>query len=272
VVLDRLTFVGDGVADVTAPTVSATLNPAQPDGANGWYTRNVTVTVNATDNGTIASRQRSTDGGQTWVNANTALTVSAEGSTTVLFRATDNGGNVSEVGSVTVKIDKTTPVVEVDGVTDGGSVGNASDDPTWAATDAVSGVGSVSATLDGAAVEAPVELWRLALGEHRLVVTAVDNAGHQTTTTVVFTVTTSLAELIALTDELARDGLVTPVGERTLEKRLAQAAKQLAAGNTAAAVSQLEEYVALVADPAHVPDADAAAALTRDAEAVIDWL
>ena len=98
---------GNGVADVTPPTVSATLSPATPNGANGWYTSNVTVTVNATDNGTVASRQRSTDGGATWVNANTALTISTEGTTTVLYRATDNGGNVSQVGSVTVKLDKT---------------------------------------------------------------------------------------------------------------------------------------------------------------------
>ena len=70
VVLDSLTFAGNGVADAMPPTVSATLNPATPNGANGWYTSNVTVTINATDNGTVASRQRSTDGGVTWVNAN----------------------------------------------------------------------------------------------------------------------------------------------------------------------------------------------------------
>ena len=73
------------------------------------------MTINATDNGTVASRQRSTDGGVTWVNANNALTVSTEGITTVLYRATDNGGNVSEVGSVTIKLDKTAPTVTISG-------------------------------------------------------------------------------------------------------------------------------------------------------------
>ena len=199
VVLDRLTFVGSGVADVTPPTVAAVLTPAAPDGENGWYTSNVTVRLNATDNGTVASRQYSTNGGTTWttVNANNpTFTVSAEGTTTVLYRATDNGGNVSEVGQLVIKIDKSAPTVAFVGATAGSDVGNAGD-VSWTAADAISGIQSVTATLDGTAVagDQPVALWRLALGEHTLVVTAEDNAGRTTTSTLTFTTTTSLAEL-----------------------------------------------------------------------------
>ena len=114
---------GNGVADVTPPTVVAVLTPAAPNGENGWYTSNVTVRLNATDNGTVSSRQYSTNGGSTWttVNANTpTFTVSAEGTTTVLYRATDNGGNVSEVGRLVVKIDKTAPTVAFAGRGRGG--------------------------------------------------------------------------------------------------------------------------------------------------------
>jgi hypothetical protein len=270
VVLDSLTFTGDGVADVTPPTVSATLSPATPNGANGWYTSNVTVTVNATDNGTVASRQRSTDGGATWVNANTALTISAEGTTTVLYRATDNGGNVSQVGSVTVKLDKTAPVVAVSGAAEGASVGNAGD-LTWTASDATSGIDTVAATVDGAAVAAdkPLALWTLPLGSHALVVTAKDKAGLVTTTTRTFTTTTSILTLTALTERLAREGLVTPSGEKALEKRLQQAEKHIAGGRTSAAVSQLEGFVAAAKSSSNVRDAAASAALQRDANAVI---
>ena len=81
--VDAFTFVGDGVADRTPPTVSATLNPAAPDGENGWYTGNVTLTVTATDNGTVSSRQYSIDGGTTWLNAANPVTLSAEGATDV---------------------------------------------------------------------------------------------------------------------------------------------------------------------------------------------
>ena len=270
VVLDTLRFVGDGVADTTAPTVSATLSPATPNGADGWYTSNVSVTVSATDNGTVASRQRSVDGGATWVNANTALTVGTDGTTTVLYRATDNGGNVSEVGSVTVKLDKTQPAIGISGVTDGASVGNAGN-VSWTVTDATSGIDTVSATVDGDAVAAnqPLALWTLSLGSHTLVVTAKDKAGLVRTTTTTFTTTTSLAELTALTERLAREGLVTKAGEPVLEKRLQQAAKQLANGRKAAAASLLQEFVELAKSGANVSDATASAALQRDANAVI---
>lgn len=276
VVLDRLTFVGNGVADVTLPTVAAVLTPATPNGENGWYTSNVTVRLNATDNGTVSSRQYSTNGGTTWttVNANNpTFTVSTEGTTTVLYRATDNGGNVSVVGQLVIKIDKSDPTVSFDGATAGGEVGNAGD-VSWTAADAISGIQSVTATLDGTAVPADqaVELWRLTLGTHTVVVTAEDNAGRTTASTLTFTTTTSLAELTELTRRLADSGEVSGAGESQLLKRLAQAKKQADTGRVAAAVSQVEEFIALLAVPAIVPDDAAATALERDAREVIDQL
>ena len=252
------------------------LTPATPNGENGWYTSNVTVRLNATDNGTVSSRQYSTNGGTTWttVNANNpTFTVSMEGTTTVLYRATDNGGNVSVVGQLVITIDKSDPTVSFDGATAGGEVGNAGD-VSWTAADAISGIQSVTATLDGTAVPADqaVELWRLTLGTHTVVVTAEDNAGRTTASTLSFTTTTSLAELTELTRRLADSGEVSDAGESQLLKRLAQAKKQADTGRVAAAVSQVEEFIALLAVPAIVPDDDAATALERDAREVIDQL
>ena len=132
----------------------------------------------------------------------------------------------------------------------------------------------MTATLDGTAVagDEPVELWRLTLGAHTLVVTAEDNAGRTTTSTLTFTTTTSLAELTELTTRLADSGEVSAAGESQLLKRLAQAKKQADAGRVPAAVSQLEDYIALLANRALVPDAAAAAALERDAREVIAQL
>lgn len=273
VVLDRLTFAGNGVADVTPPTVSVTLDPAQPNGENGWYTGNVTARLVATDNGTISTRQFSTNGGQTWttVNANNPVTtVSAEGTTTLLYRATDNGGNVGS-GQVVIRIDKTAPTVAITGATDGASVGNAGD-VSWTAADAVSGVQSVTATLDGQPATSPVALWRLSLGQHTLVVSVEDNAGRTASQSVTFTTTTSLAELTALTARLGGSGEVSKTGLTQLSKRLDQAKKQADAGRTSAAVSQLHDFIALLPDRTLVPDATAAAALERDAREVIRQL
>ena len=129
----------------------------------------------------------------------------------------------------------------------------------------------MTATVDGVAVatDTPLALWRLSLGSHTLVVKATDKAGLATTTTRTFTTTTSLLTLTALTERLAREGLVTPAGERELEKRLQQAEKHIAGGRTSAAVSQLEGFIAAAKSTAYVRDAAASAALQRDAAAVI---
>ena len=52
---------------------------------------------------------------------------------------------------MTIKLDKTAPTVAVSGAADGASVGN-SGDITWTATDATSGIDTVTATVDGVAV------------------------------------------------------------------------------------------------------------------------
>ncbi len=279
IVLDRVRFVGDGVADVTAPTVTATVDPAEPPGENGWYTEPVRIAVTATDDGTVALREVSTDGGTTWVPASSPVAVTAEGETEVLYRATDNGGNVSEVGSLTVKIDTQAPVVEVEGLDGTPAAGGAvrvgnSGDVTWSATDATSGVETVTATLDGApvAADAPLELWRLRLGRHTLEVTATDAAGQTATTTVTFVAATSVEELTALTERLARAGALTTTGEVRLENRLAAAATAIDAGRFPAAAAQLTAFGRLAGDSSVVRDRAAGTALSRDAAAVIAQL
>jgi hypothetical protein len=129
----------------------------------------------------------------------------------------------------------------------------------------------VTATVDGVAVAAdkPLALWTLSLGSHTLVVKATDKAGLVTTSTRTFTTTTSILSLTALTERLSREGLVTPAGEKELEKRLQQAEKHVAGGRTAAAISQLQSFVDAAKSTSNVRDAAASAALQRDANAVI---
>ncbi|RIQ22257.1 PQQ-dependent sugar dehydrogenase [Jiangella rhizosphaerae] len=267
--LDELRFVGNGVADVTPPTVSHTLNPAAPTGQNGWYTGDVTLTVNATDNGTVASRQRSLDGGVTWANANNPLTITAEGSTTVHYRATDNGGNVSSVGSVTVKIDKTPPAASIGGVENGGSyAASGTLTPSFAGTDAVSGIASVTGTLDGAPLESgsTVQLWTLTVGQHALGATATDNAGRQGTAATTFTVTTSLADLAAIVDHYAGAGALTAAGESRLRLHLDTAVRNAEAGRPDSAVRSLGQFASTARSATFVTDAAARTVLTHHAE------
>ncbi|MET9480165.1 PQQ-dependent sugar dehydrogenase [Streptomyces sp. NPDC006638] len=269
--LDSLTFQGAGVADRTPPKVTATLNPAQPTGSNGWYTGNVTLNVAATDNGTVSSRQYSVNGGTTWLTANAAVTLSTEGVTSVRYRATDSGGNVSEVGSLTVRIDRTGPAVTVTGLDADGTYGDSTRPaPVIAATDPVSGGATATTTLDGSAVTSgqPLTLWRLPLGGHDLTVTARDAAGNTTVKTVRFTTRTSFGDLGTLIPRLRAEGLVTAQGEQRLTVRLDQARAHAQAGRTTQAAAVLDAFAASARDTSLVSDAAARAALARDAAAV----
>ena len=270
VVLDALTFSGNGVADTTAPVTTVTASPARPNGKNGWYTSDVTLTATATDNGTVSARERSTDGGVTWVSATTALVVSTEGLTTVQFRSRDNAGNVSRVVTTTVKLDKTAPAVSVAGVTEGATLGDATT-VSWVVSDSMSGTASTVVTVDGTTVASTgsLDLWRLAIGRHRMVVTATDKAGLVTTATRTFTTTTSLTELGELVTLMRADRLVTAQGATQLRASLGRAQEAVDAGRTAVAIRELRGFSQLTRSTSVVTDKAASDALRRDADVVI---
>ncbi|GAA3833560.1 PQQ-dependent sugar dehydrogenase [Amycolatopsis tucumanensis] len=269
--VDAFTFQGAGVADKTPPAVSAALTPSAPTGANGWYTGNVTLAVTATDNGTVSSRQYSVDNGVTWANAANPVTLSAEGTTTVLYRATDNGGNVSTPGTLTVKIDKTAPAVTVAGVTEGQAFGDsAALTPVVTATDAASGVAKVQATVDGQPVTPgkPLDLWRLPLGAHQLSVTVTDQAGLTTTKAVNFTTGTSFGDVRALIDRFRDAGWVTKAGAVQLRGTLDLAESHAKAGRIRPAQEALRLFGVLAGQRWNVPDRVASETLRRDATAL----
>lgn len=108
---DYFRVVGDEPGDTTAPVTTASTDPAQPSGANGWYTGPVTVTINATDDGTgVVYREVNLDGAG-WKEYTTPVVISADGVHSLQYRASDTAGNVSEVKSVDVKVDGGDPVV-----------------------------------------------------------------------------------------------------------------------------------------------------------------
>ena len=104
------------VMDTIAPTTSATPSPG-PD-AHGWNKTDVTVTLQATDNpGGSGVKQIaiSLSGSQTGTNtvagSSAVVKITAEGTTTLTYFATDNAGNVERAKTLTVKIDKTRPII-----------------------------------------------------------------------------------------------------------------------------------------------------------------
>lgn len=111
--------------DSTAPTTTAALSPASPNGTNGWYVTPVPVNLSATDpddaSNTLTTYVK-VDGGSTQT-AN-SVTLTGDGVHTVQYWSEDPAGNVEAPKSVSIKIDTQAPKV---------SCGSASG--SWSATD-----------------------------------------------------------------------------------------------------------------------------------------
>jgi hypothetical protein len=125
--------------DATAPVVGAA-SLSGTAGTSGWYTSSVTVNWTCTD---------ATSGA---VDANPSQTISAEGTSTVTPTCQDNAGNTASASSaVTVKIDKTDPVITLVSRTaaNGNGWNNGNVTVNWSCTDGGSDVvaASVSQTV-----------------------------------------------------------------------------------------------------------------------------
>ena len=113
------------VSDVTPPT--STLQVNGTIGNNGWYRSPVSLVLSATDGngpgdpGTgVRHISYSASGAQEIspidVSApSVALLIDAEGETTLTYFATDNAGNVEAAQTITVRIDRTAPVINAPG-------------------------------------------------------------------------------------------------------------------------------------------------------------
>ena len=205
-----LVTTADAGPETNAPATTATLSPAAPDGENGWYKTDVTVTLGAADDCSgVAATEYSTDGGATWLPYAGPLVISAEGTTDLLYRSADRAGNVEAAQGLTVKLDKTAPTLAL-------SADPASIWPPLGQTvnvtlagegsDAVSGLASVSYVVTDEygtplavaprALAGPSATWADALGVearregddadgrlYRVTATLTDAAGHTTTAT-----------------------------------------------------------------------------------------
>jgi len=102
--------------DTDAPQTTAQVTPAP--NVNGWNNTNVHVALSAQDNpgGIVKQIEYSLSGAQSsasqTVNGNTAaIDVTAEGVTTIQYAATDVALNAEQPKSLTVRIDKSAPVI-----------------------------------------------------------------------------------------------------------------------------------------------------------------
>jgi hypothetical protein len=103
--------------DINPPVTTASLAPLP--NSNGWNTKDVAVTLNAVDNpGGTGVKQiqyflsgAQTLGPQVVPGSTAAVAISAQGATNLTYFATDYVGNVEQAKTLTVKIDKTPPLI-----------------------------------------------------------------------------------------------------------------------------------------------------------------
>jgi len=102
------------VSDRTAPVTTAT--PSLAPNAAGWYNQFITVRLDAVDEtggSGVKWIEFALNGGevQKAVSSTTVVPISADGVTTLAYWATDNAGNVEARKTLTIRIDRTVPVV-----------------------------------------------------------------------------------------------------------------------------------------------------------------
>jgi hypothetical protein len=91
-------------ADTVAPTVSAALDPASPDG-DGIYRVPVKVTLSGADDRPGVTLEYRINGSD-WLAYSAPFVIGADGVYLVEYRATDAAGNRSEIGSNSFRIDQ----------------------------------------------------------------------------------------------------------------------------------------------------------------------
>lgn len=167
--------------DSVKPTLNYTLSPAAPNGANGWYTSDVTINFTCADTTSgVASCPQS-------------KTITADGDQTITATATDVAGNRQTV-TIPIKLDKTAPAVS-DVALSNPAVVYGSNLPTAftaTATDTASGVthgeyyvdtdpgqgNGTSMAYGSNQLSGTANLGSLSVGTHTLYVRAQDAAGN----------------------------------------------------------------------------------------------
>ncbi|MHB8233567.1 MAG: OmpL47-type beta-barrel domain-containing protein [Solirubrobacteraceae bacterium] len=133
---------GPKFADLTTPTTTFTPERA-PDGAEGWYDKNVSVALSATDpEFAVSGTEYKINEAAAWTRYTGPITVSSEGTTTITARSVDVNGNIEESKSTTIKLDKTAPTFTLTCPSEPVGVGSSASATVSESSDALSGFAS----------------------------------------------------------------------------------------------------------------------------------
>jgi hypothetical protein len=161
------------IVDPTPPVISSALNPLTPDGANGWYTSDVTLTWTVTEPESPSSLVKTGCVDQNITTDQAATTYSC---------AATSAGGTADPNTVTIKRDATAPTnvqFNADEPADGGR---------YFPTTVPSGTGCTADDATSGVASCVVTGRSTAVGTHTLTATATDNAGNTATATRTYSV------------------------------------------------------------------------------------
>ena len=145
--------------DQAPPVSTASLDPGEPGGEEGWFTEPVTVTLEAEDEegGSQVDQIQYRIGGGNWLDYSQPIVIDADGTHVLQHRSMDRAGNLESQRTVEIKVDATAPTASValsPELPQGGSWYDRAVDVTVEAFDARgSGVASTEISFDGVAWE-----------------------------------------------------------------------------------------------------------------------
>ena len=199
------------LVDTTAPVTTITLNPASPNGTNGWYDgTSPTFTLSATDTGGsgVATTYYEIDGGTQTVYPGSAVMIPDGSAQTISYWSVDKAGNVETTHTTSaLKVDTTPPTGSITAPTAGATVSGSAVAVSSNSADSGSGVASAqfqysahganSWTTIGTDTSSPYSVsWNttsLSSGSYDLRVITTDVAGNSTTSATVTVTVSSIA-------------------------------------------------------------------------------
>ena len=100
--------------DTTPPVTTHTLDPPEPDGLNGWYKNDVTVTLNATDDISGVNHTYYNVNSGEWKIYTEPFTISEDGEDILIeYYSVDNAGNHEQHKHLSIDMDHTPPEIDL---------------------------------------------------------------------------------------------------------------------------------------------------------------
>lgn len=214
--------------------ITASLDPSEPNGMNGWYTAPVTVTLSAHGN-----VQYSLDGGSSWSVYDAPVILGREGSNQMLYRPVTVTGSVYPK-SAEAKIDLTAPQLAISG--EASYTIDQTVNITCEAVDTVSGV--TYSPCEAPIVE--INAYTLQPGVHKVTAEAEDAAGHRSSAEHSYSINATFDSLSALTGTFAAETGAADAQQvvASLQQKLAAAKAKAAERKGAEARKLLQAYIA----------------------------